>query len=137
MSKMLTALTILVCMDIMLVLGGFSLSTDITRIFFNININNEIQGYTPELNDSIPRSVLIAGQSEGGGEAQPSDFRITDIPKMFFEVFLFLLDVIFAPVAIFTSPTLNFPVEIKLMLAAPWGIIFFFLVLGWFRGGSD
>ncbi len=137
MSKMLTALTVLICINILLVLGGFSLSTDITRVFFNIDSNNEIQGYTGNLNASIPNSVLIAGQSEGGGEAEPSNFRITDVPKMLFDMFLFLLDVVFAPVAIFTSPTLAIPTQIKYMIATPFGIIFLFLVVGWWRGGSD
>lgn len=137
MSKMVTALTVLVCMNVLLVLGGFRISADITKVFYKIDDDNNIQAYTGDLNKSIPTSVLIAGQSEGGGEADPSDFRITDVPKMLFNMFLFLLDVVFAPVAIFTSPVLDFPTEIRFMIAAPLGIIFFFLVLGWWRGGSD
>jgi len=136
MSKMVIALTTLVCINILLVLGGFSLSTDITRLFYNIGDDNQIKGYTGSLNDSIPKSVLIAGQSEGGGEAQPSDFRITDVPKMLFEMFVFLFDVMFAPIAIFSSPTLNLPMEIRFMLAAPIGIILFFLGVNWWRGND-
>ncbi len=136
MSRMVIALTTLVCINIMLVLGGFSLSADITRLFYNIGDDNQIEGYTGSFNDSIPRSVLIAGQSEGGGEANPSDFRITDVPKMLFNMFVFLFDVMFAPIAIFSSPSLNLPMEIRLMLAAPIGIIMVFLGINWFRGND-
>ena len=136
MSRMVIALTVLVCMNVLLVLGGFSLSGDLTKKFYKISSTNEIQGYSGSLNDSIPKSVLIAGQGEGGGEANPSDFRITDVPKMLFNLFTFLFDVMFAPVAIFTSPVLNFPVEIKFMIAVPYGIIFLFLIVNWWRGND-
>ena len=65
MSRMVIALTVFVSINIMLVLGGFSLSTDITKLFYNIGSDNEIRGYAGALNDSLPKSVLIAGQSEG------------------------------------------------------------------------
>ncbi|KKK89411.1 hypothetical protein LCGC14_2733410, partial [marine sediment metagenome] len=93
-------------------------------------------GYAGSFNDSIPKSVLIAGQSEGGGEANPSDFRITDVPKMLFDMFVFLFDVMFAPIAIFSSTALNLPMEIRFMLAAPTGIILFFLTVNWWRGND-
>ncbi|HEC66661.1 MAG TPA: hypothetical protein ENI23_15400 [bacterium] len=136
MSQMVTALTVLVCINVALVIGGFSLSSDLTRIFYTFDAENNIQGYTSDFNASIPKSVLIAGQGEGGGEAQPSDFRITDVLKTLFAALLFLFDVAFAPISFFTSPTLNFPIEIRFMLAAPIGIIMFFLVLNWWRGSD-
>ncbi len=136
MSRMTIALVVLVSMNIMLVLGGFSITNDVTKLFYNLGPDNQILGYSSALNDSIPKSVLIAGQSEGGGEANPSDFRITDVPKMLFSTFLFLLDVMFAPIAIFTSPELGLPPQIKFMLAAPFGITMFFLIINWWRGND-
>jgi len=138
MSKMLIALTVLLCMDVMLYLGGFRLfEGDILQSFYNIGSNDDVLGFSGSLNDTLPSSVLISGQSEGGGEANPSDFRITDIPKMLFDTFKFLFNIMFAPVAIFTSPQLNLPVELRFMIGLPFGIIMFFLVIGWWRGGSD
>lgn len=138
MGQMIISLTVLMSINVMLVLGGFSFSSDLTSSFYNLDDDNRILGYGKALNDSIPKSVLIVGQSEGGGEANPSDFRITDVPKTLFEIFLFLLDVMFAPVALLMSPigdnAIDLPTEIRFMLAAPLGIIYLFLIIGWWRG---
>lgn len=137
MSKMLGALIVLVCMNVMLTLGGFSVTHDINERFFNIDSEHNIQGISSGLNESIPYAVEISAQSEGGGEVEQNDFKLTDIPKTLFSMFLFLLDVAFAPIAIFTSSTLGLPTEIKFMLGVPYGIIMLFLVIGWWRQGSD
>lgn len=134
---MLVALTVLLCMNIILYLGGYRvLDGDIMQRFYSLGSNDEIIGFSSEFNESLPRSISIAGQSEGGVEADPSDFRITDIPKMFFDMFKFLFNIMFAPVAIFTSPQLDIPVEIQFMLGIPFGLIMFFLVIGWWRGND-
>ena len=56
---------------------------------------------------------------------------------MVFGMFLFLLNVAFAPVSLFTSPALGLPIQIKFMIATPLGIIFILLIIGYMRGGSD
>lgn len=137
MSRMLVALTVLMCMNVMLYLGGFRVfDGDVVERFYKITANNDIVGFSSSFNDTLPESVLIAGQSEGGVEADPADFRFTDIPKMLFETFKFLFNIMFAPVAIFTSPELNLPMEIRFMFGLPFGIIMFFLVINWWRGND-
>lgn len=138
MSKMLIALTVLICMNILLYLGGFRVfEGDILSRFYRISEDNTIEGFTSGFNDTLPKDILIVGQSEGGLEATPADFRVVSIFRMIFGLFKFLFNIMFAPVAIFTSPQLNLPMEIQFMLGLPFGIIMFFLALGWYRQGSD
>lgn len=137
MSKMLGALIVMVCMNIMLTLGGFSVTNDIAKAFFDIDDAHNIQGLSSDLNSSIPRSVDISGQSEGGGEVDENDFKVTDIPKTLFSLFLFLLDVAFAPVSLMTSSSLGLPVEIRFMIGVPYGIIMIFLIIGWWSARQD
>lgn len=135
MSKMLIALTVLMCMNILLYLGGYRVvEGDILSRFYRISSEDNIEGFAGGFNNTLPSSILIAGQSEGGIEVSADDFRIVSIPRMLFDLFKFLFNIMFAPVAIFNSPQLNLPMEIKFMLGLPFGIIMFFLVIGWWRG---
>jgi hypothetical protein len=127
----------LICINVLLYIAGFRLTDDILTRFYSINNDDKITGFSTSFNDTLPSDVLIAGQSEGGLEVDPGTFRITDIPKMLFGIFKFLFNIMFAPVALFLSPQLNLPIEIQFMIAIPFGIIMFFLVVGWWRGGSD
>ncbi len=138
MSNATIATTVLLCINIMLYLGGYVVfDGDIMHLFFSIDDDNKnIVGFSKELNDSLPSSTLIAGQSEGGLEASPSDFRLTDIPKTLFLFFKFLFNVFFAPIALFTFPGFNFPVEIKLMMALPLTLVYIFLLINWWRGND-
>lgn len=137
MSRMLLAVTVLLCMNIMLYMGGFkALDGDLVELLFTIEADNTPVGFSQQLNETLPRSILITGQSEGGGEADPSDFRISDIPKTIFSLFKFLFNIMFAPIGIFTSPALNLPPQIQIMLALPFGFIYMFIIINWWRGND-
>lgn len=138
MSRMLIAVTLLLCINILLYLGDFKvLEGDLVELLFRVDpLDNNPIGFSQELNDTLPRSILISGQSEGGGEADPSDFRISDVPKTIFSLFKFLFNVMFAPIALFTSPALNLPVQLKFLLALPLAFIYMFLIINWWRGND-
>ena len=137
MSRMLVAVTVLLCMNLLLYLGDFKvLDGDLVELMFKVDSDNNPVGFSRGLNETLPRSVLISGQSEGGGEANPSDFRISDVPKTLFSLFKFLFNVMFAPIAIFTSPALDLPAQIKFMIALPLSLIYIVLIIGWWRGND-
>lgn len=133
MSKVIIAITILLCMNIMLYMGGIkAFDGDIIDLFFEITADNKPTGLTGALNDSIPREVIVSG--EGGGEAEPDDFRVSDIPRTIFALFKLLLNLMFAPIGFFTSAEFNFPIEISFLFGLPFTILYVFIVINWWRG---
>ena len=132
MANMLKVIVLMLCINIMLYLGGFTLLTgDILQEFFTIS-GEDITGISSEFVGTIPTSPDVAGITTSS-----SDFRFTDIPKTIFAIFAFLINIMFAPLAILTSPQLGLPNELKFMLGIPLTLIMLFVIVDWWRGGSD
>lgn len=130
MGEMLKVIVFMLCVNIMLYLGGFTLlSGDILQEFFTIS-GEEVTGISSELIDTIPTSPDVAGITTSS-----SDFRFTDIPKTIFSIFLFLVNIMFAPLALFTAPELGLPSALKFMIGIPISLIMIFVIIDWWRSG--
>ncbi len=141
MSRLLNVMMVVFCINIALYMGGFQLfEDDVIDLFFKIGSNenntgfsesDSIIGFSQSLNGSIPPGTQIAGADDAA-----SDFRITDVPKTIFSMFLFLGNMMFAPIAIFTDTSLSIPTEIQFMIALPLAVIMIFVVINWWRGND-
>lgn len=128
MGSLIHIITFILCINIMLYLGGFSLiEGDILQEFFELNAG-DITGITTEFGEAIPDQPTVAGIDTAG------DFRMTDIPKTIWKIVLFLLNVMLAPLALFASPELNLPVAFRFMIGVPIALIFIFVIIDWIRG---
>ena len=131
MGNLIRIITLMLCINIMLYLGGFTLfEGDILHRFFTIN-DREITGLNESFKGSIPTQPQVAGIT-----GSDTDYRLTDIPKTIFALFLFLLNIMLAPLAIFTAPELNLPIEIGFMIGVPLALIMVFMIVDWLRGND-
>jgi|TARA_R100000789_G_scaffold43668_1_gene44948 hypothetical protein len=131
MANLIKIITFMLCINIMLYLGGFQLiEGDILNKFFEIE-GNSIKGLNSTFNEDIPTTPQIAGI-----DTTTSDFRITDIPKTLLRLFRFMLNIMLAPIAIFGSPQLNLPFIFQMMIGVPITIIFIIIIVDWWRGND-
>lgn len=131
MSNLIVSTVILLCINVALYLGGFTLvDGDIMQQIFEVS-QGKPTGISGDLNESIPRTTQISGI-----DSTSSDFRIVDALKTLFSLFLFLLNILLAPLAIFTDPGLNLPVELQFLIGVPITLIYLFVIINWWRGND-
>lgn len=131
MGNLIKVIIFFLCINIMLYLGGFTVfEGDILSRFFTIS-GGSVTGLNESFSGSIPTTPLVAGI-----DASDNNFRITDIPKTIFSIFLFLLNIMLAPLAIFSAPQLDLPFAFKMMVGVPMALIMIFVVIDWWRGND-
>jgi len=129
MGNLIKIIVVMLCIDIMLYLGGFTLiEGDILQRFFSINADGDVTQLSSNISDAIPQGVVVAGIDTS------DDFRITDIPRTLLDLFLVFVNIIAAPIALFSAPQLSLPLPFRLMFGVPITIIFLIVVVDWFRG---
>lgn len=132
MGDFIKILIVLLCINIVLRLGGFAvIEGDILTDFIEIGDNNELKGLNSSFVSTIPVQPQVAGI-----DTSTSDFRIVDALKTVFSIFLFLLNIILAPLAIFTAPQLSLPIAFQYMIGVPILMAWIFVIIAWWRGND-
>jgi len=132
MGDFIKIFIVLLCINIVLRLGGFTvIEGDILTDFIEIGDNNELKGLNSSFVSTIPVQPQVAGI-----DASTTDFRIVDALKTVFSIFLFLLNIILAPLAIFTAPQLNLPIAFQFMIGIPVLMAWIFMIIAWWRGND-
>ena len=124
-------MVIYLCIDILLYLGGFTLfENDLLYSFVDV-ADGEIKSVSSGFNETLPKQVVVAGI-----DTTNTDYRITDLPRTLWALAKFLLNVMFAPLALFTSPHLGLPLALRFMIGIPTVFIALILTIDWWRGKS-
>jgi len=136
MSTTRNILLLVLCINLMLLLGGFELvkvgDKNMVETFVTLDENNTPTSLSSSINDTLP--TVEKGFISGAITTLVNVF--VDGLAMISDFFTFLINITLAPLAIFTSIP-NMPQVVKLLLGVPL-LVMYILGLVWFaRGGSD
>ena len=133
LSTVRTITLLMLCCNIMLMLGGFNLiaygdQDNFISRFASIDDDNNIQLENTEFSN---QSSTIANQNIGAGI-----FDFFNPIAFIFSILLFLINLTFAPVALFIQIP-NLPTEIALMIGLPMEILYILSIFWFIRGLND
>ena len=137
MSKYTNILITMMCINIMLVLGGVvSIDSDITEgnflgSFFTFPNNDASQGAS--INKDF-QGKLSNIPAQGGGSTTGLGF--IDGIKMLLDLFSFLLVSMSAPLQLIFNPNITLPWVFRLLIGIPLSTIYIFSLVGWLRGNE-
>ncbi|GAI88022.1 unnamed protein product [marine sediment metagenome] len=136
MAKIEGILVVMLCINIMLVIGGIfdvdtgSTSGNIIASLFAFE-GDETSGLSADFQEEVE------GVGSEGALQTTSGFEgFTDLPRAIFNMFKFLLISLTAPLVLFFNPVLQLPYQFRLMVALPMSIVWILAIIRFFRKGD-
>jgi hypothetical protein len=125
-------LLIMVTMNLFLYLAGVQLfDNDIFDRFVDVSDNGDrVDGYST-FGDNLPNDPQ---GSVGGIGADNDSFSFFDALGLIIDVVKFLMNIVFAPVAVFVGT--GMPFILQLLVGVPLGILYIFGLIVLIRGGG-
>lgn len=132
MSKYINMFVTVLCINLMLVLGGvIPFEGSLTSHFFTAPNNDLIQGISlAQAFENTTRSI----SSQSGGATTGLGF--IDGIKMLLGIFSFIIDTLTAPIQILFNPALDLPVVFRILVGVPLTITYIFSAIFLLRGNE-
>lgn len=137
MAKFETILATMLCINLMLVLGGIfepdakASEGNILTKFFKFNYTTNTGGFSDELSEES--EGLFTGSFVKEGD---SDFSFLDFVLIIKDLIGFLFNTITAPLQLFLNPNLNLPLQFRLMIGMPYSFLYLFTIIRFWRRGD-
>lgn len=132
MSKYINMFITILCIDLMIILGGvMPFEGSLASHFFTAPNNDIMQGIS--LNTGF-ENVTKGIPSQSGGATTGLGF--IDGIKLILGIFAFVIDMLSAPLQILFNPALNLPIVFRILVGLPLTITFIFSAIFMLRGNE-
>lgn len=137
MSSVRNIVILILCFNLVLLVGGFNLIEFAGGDTFIDNFVNIEDGEVIELGGKIKNATPSGvGEGYGSGSIGSGVFSFFNVVALLWGFFIFLINLTFAPIAVFTQIP-NMPNIVVVLLGVPLAISYILGILWFIRGVSD